>query len=287
MSRSKPPHQQPAGVIVVRQSGDHGWVFGYPRISDEVDAELENAIDCMRCDPAAAKRILRRLIRDYPEHLDAYYHLALTWYHQGNLARAAAVWEAGTELALKFFPPGFSMKRARLEWGMLSNRPFLRLYHGYGLSLMRTGQIEPALEVFSNIVRLNPNDNQGARGLVVECSFALKRPKAVLALCNRYPSDAMEHLVYGLPLALFQLGRLPRAATAMRRALNLFPRIGEALLRSSHRPPKDLDEQRIRMGGADQAYLYWRDQGRSWRETPGALEFLRSALEKIAIRKEG
>lgn len=68
----------------------------------------------------------------------------------------------GIEFALRLFPSHFSMKRERLIWGLLDNRPFLRLYHSYGLSLMRQGEAEKALEVFGKFWTAKP----GAIGFV-------------------------------------------------------------------------------------------------------------------------
>jgi len=185
------------------------------------------------------------------------------------------MWKVGIEFALKFLPPNFSMNRDQLLWGFIENRPFLRLYHGYGLSLLRTRKVEEALQVFENILSLNPHDNQGARALVVECNFELNRPEVVLDLCNRFRNDGLEQLVYGRPLALFQLNRVAAAARAFRRAQKFYPRIAEELTKITHVPPEGCQEDRITLGGADQAYAYWKEFSKFWRKTPGALPFAR------------
>jgi len=264
-----------AGYIIIRQTGPQDWIFDFPRLTPEVQEEFHAAIDEMRDDPAYAKRVLRRLLRSYPEHIDACHHLALTWYWQGNSRKASEIWQQGSEFALKFFPPSFSMKRDRLAWGYIENRPFLRLYQGYGLSCLRLGKPLGALEVFENLLQMNSNDNQGNRGLAVECGFLLGNPEAVLRICDRYPDDAMEQLVYGRALALFLLKRFPEAQNALRNAVALFPLIAQELLKSRQQRPRDWDEQQITMGGKDQAYAYWQEHGKFWSGTSGALEWLR------------
>lgn len=76
----------------------------------------------------------------HPEHVDAYHHLALAYFRDGKARKAAEMWKVGIEFAQKFLPPTFSMKRDRLLWGFIENRPFLHLYHGYGLSLLRSSE---------------------------------------------------------------------------------------------------------------------------------------------------
>ena len=85
-------------------------------------------------------------------------------------------------------------------------------------------------------------------------------------------------MVYGGPLALFQLGRLKEAGRALNLAIKHWPLVAAELLKARHRKPQGTNERYVSLGGADQAYWYWRRQGKYWAETPGALEFLRKGL---------
>jgi tetratricopeptide (TPR) repeat protein len=269
----------PSGaIIILRQMAKHEWIFRLPRIGEEVDDRVEDGIDWMDADLKRSVSIFRKLIREYPEHIDAHHHLALTLDLMGRTDEAFELWEKAVTTALKFFPSHFSMEQDRLEWGHIENRPFLRLYHSFGLQLMKRGETENALDVFEKILTLNPNDNQGARGLAVECYFSLKRPEEVLSVCRQYPQDIKEQMLYGRPLALFQLSRVKEASKALDIAIENFPLIAIELLMTKHRKPKGAKAGYVTLGGADQAYLYWREHARYWTETPGAIEFLRERL---------
>jgi hypothetical protein len=65
------------------------------------------------------------------------------------------------------------------------------------------------------------------------------------------------------------------AARAFRRAQKFYPRIAEELTKITHVPPEGCQEDRITLGGADQAYAYWKEFSKFWRKTPGALPFAR------------
>ena len=119
----------------------------------------------------------------------------------------------------------FEMGRDLLPWAMLENRPFLRACHGLGLEYVERGEIEKALEMFNNILAVNPNDNQGARALVIDCYLCLNRPSDVLAVCDQYPGDGLEQVIYGRALALFQLGRRAEAEEALNDAIEFLPRV--------------------------------------------------------------
>ena len=251
------------------------WLITLPRITEEVDDRLEEGIDWIDADPNRAKSIFLGLIEEYPEHMDAYHHLALTLQQLGKDGEAFQAWKVAVDTALKFFPDHFSMEHDRLEWGFVENRPFLRLYHSYGLQLWDRGQTEDALEVFGVFVRLSPNDNLGARALAARCYLELKDPSGVLSICRQFKNDGMEHLVYGRALALFQLGKLKEAQKALGIATKCYPLIAAELLKTKHRKPKGVDQRRVTLGGPDQAYVYWQDHGKYWEETLGAIEFLR------------
>jgi hypothetical protein len=84
------------------------------------------------------------------------------------------------------------------------------------------------------------------------------------------------------PLALFQLKRVSEAAKALRFAKKIYPLVAQELIRETHVRPHGWQEDRITLGGADQAYAYWKEFGKFWRKTPGALAF----AGKIAREKQ-
>jgi hypothetical protein len=56
------------------------------------------------------------------------------------------------------------------------------------------------------------------------------------------------------------------------------PLIAKELLKTKHRKPKGADQRYVTLGSPSQAFLYWKQQGAYWVETPGALDFLRNRL---------
>lgn len=265
-------------IIILRHIEKHEWIFELPRITEQVDERLEEGIDWMDANLRRSESIFRKLIAEYPEHIDAYHHLGLTLEQVGRTDDAFHTWEQAVTTAFNFFPPHFSIQRDRLQWGFVENRPFLRLYQAYGLQLVKRGATEEGLEVFENLLSLNPNDNQGARASAVGCYFELKQPEGVLSVCKQYPDDAMEHLVYGRALALFQLGKLKQSGSALDLAIKSFPLIATELLKTNHGKPKAADERHVTLGSQEQAYLYWEEQGKHWTKTPGAVDFVKSHL---------
>src|SRR2546422_597890 len=163
----KHKRELPDSLIILRQTYNHEWTFALPRINLEVDEELYEGIDWLEAGNfERAEAIFRKLIKKYPEHLDAYHHLALAIDQRGDGEQATQIWQKAVDLGLKAFPSHFSMQTERLSWGWLDNRPFLLAYHGLGLKLMQRGETEKAVAVFNNLLSINPEDNLGVRAFV-------------------------------------------------------------------------------------------------------------------------
>ena len=270
----------PEGSLVVTQVGEREWMFEYPRLEWETLEVLHTAIDEWHMgDVGSAEDRYRQLVGDYPEFIDAHHHLALLLGETGRGEEAFQLWQDVVELGLDCLPGEFEMGRDSLSWLILENRPFLRAYHALGLEYLGRGEVERALEIFNNMLAMNPGDNQGVRALVVDCNFRLDRPADVLAVCDRYPDDGMEQLMYGRALALYQLGRKAEAEEALNQAIEFLPLVAKELAKILHTRPREVRPGYITHGGADQAYYYRAEQGQHWENTPGAIEFVRDRQE--------
>jgi tetratricopeptide (TPR) repeat protein len=273
-------HRHPEKTIVCKPLNDQQWAFEYPRISRETQEEFHAAIELRRAGYIAeAEAEYRRLVAEFPEFIDAHHHLAMLLSETGRHEEAYEIWQLVAALGLQALPEAFEIGWDRLPWFVLENRPFLRAYHGLGLAHYDRGDIERALEIFENLLAMNPSDNQGMRALAIDCYFEQGDPESVLEICHRYPEDGLEQVVYGRALALYQLGHKAEAEAALCDAIEWLPLIAKELVKERHRRPKDFDPHRILQGSANQAYFYWRDQGRHWKNTPGALAWVQSSLQ--------
>lgn len=268
-------NQIPPNSIRVVPFFKNEWTFEYSRLDDRVYDMFRGALNDFETGKLAkAEKNLRLLLEGYPEFIDAYQHLAILLDGTRRHNEARRLWEVAAKIGQDAFPPAFKRGRHRLPWGILENRPFLRVSHSWGLQLLEDGKPEEALSVFKDMLAMNPNDNQGIRALAINCHFRLRQPEQVLAVCKRYPHDTVEDVLYGRPLALLQLGRERDARSALLEAIRILPLVGKELVKKTHRPPKGPSLDYVTHGGADQAYYYWINNGKYWENTEGALELL-------------
>jgi hypothetical protein len=130
------------------------------------------------------------------------------------------------------------------------------------------------------LLALNPHDNHGFRGTVVNQWLFDGNDESVLEIVKNYPQDAQPEIPYGQVLALYRLQRLEEAQTALGVAMEDLPKVVHYLTAKRVRKPK-LDPMGVIFGGDDQAWLY-RDEIRDlWLETPGAIDWLTQTAKQI------
>ncbi len=115
--------------------------------------------------PGAAEAYYREALRVDPGHADAWVHLGNLRFDEGELDEALSHYERGQEAA-EARVIGDPARYPRPFWLDLDSRPFMRALHGCALCLWRLGRVDEARQVFTWMLDLNPNDNQGARFLL-------------------------------------------------------------------------------------------------------------------------
>lgn len=163
-------------------------------------------------------------------------------------------------------------------WGCLETRPYMRARHHLGLELDSAGRPAEAAEVYVDMLRLNPNDNQGVRYLLLDLLILLGRHEEAAELIKQYVNDGAAHWLYDVALLAFRTGGDgPAAREARFEALAQNPH-APAYLLGRKRIPKDLPEY-IGWGDASEAAAYAHHCRRLWRATPGALDWLAAGVE--------
>jgi len=84
-------------------------------------------------------------------------------------------------------------------WSHVEARDFMRLLHELAIVMEESDDIEGAVDTYSEMIRLNPGDNQGVRGDLLHHLIILNRPAETKALLKRF-RDCLEfdtNLAYG------------------------------------------------------------------------------------------
>lgn len=168
----------------------------------------------------------------------------------------------------------------RMAWMFAENRSALRSLARLVALYLRSGDETTAMDRAVQMLALNPHDNHGFRGMVVNQWLSDGNDDPVLEIAKNYPQDAQPEIPYGKVLALYRLQRPEEAQAALGAALEDLPKVAHYLTAKRVRKPK-LDPMGVTFGGDDQAWLYRAEMRDLWLETPGAIDWLKQAVKRI------
>jgi len=159
-------------MLKLWQVGRHKWEFVHPEGYDDTLEELDSGCDLYRdgCFKEA-EGIFKATVEEIPDHLDGLHHWALIKKALEDPSKAIKLWKQAVSMGRRAFPQSFISGEDLLLWGFLGNRPFLRVLHGLGLAIFQTGDVKAANEIFLELLKLNPGDNQGVRVNAIESFF--------------------------------------------------------------------------------------------------------------------
>ena len=237
---------------------------------DEIGREFIDKITVM-----AAKNMLK----EEPLLFEATILLSKFAYENNETRGAINILENSIDEAKKVFPKDFSMGEDLLPWGFLDNRPYLSLLAEHASLIEAFSGCQKAIPLYEEIISLNPNDNQGIRDILTTAFLKTGQLENLLKLDQKYPDDMMIGLQIGTILALYKLNKLDEAQKRIKKLKSRFKIAFEEILKSEHPQPK-ITPGRVLMGGEDEAWFYWEDQGTMWMATNGAREFLREKLDE-------
>jgi tetratricopeptide (TPR) repeat protein len=159
--------------------------------------------------------------------------------------------------------------------GILETRPYMRARKGLAECLYDMGRYDEAIPHFKEMLRLNPNDNQGNRDVLAACYLAASENLQALELLNKYPEGITANWNYTHALVQFRLhGISEEANKALQVAVANNPNVPE-YLRGLKRMPREKPSH-YGIGSIEEAVVYAELYCNCWKSTPGALDWLAS-----------
>lgn len=161
-------------------------------------------------------------------------------------------------------------------WGILETRPYMRARAGLGECLWDLGEREAAIGHYRDMLRLNPNDNQGLRWSLADWLLAVEEHDALEELLADYEGDAFADWPYTRTLLSFRQSDEAGARDAVRKAWKANPHVPDLLLGITFLPAEPADNYVL--GSPEEAEIYVARAAQNWRATRGAIEWLDKAV---------
>jgi len=229
-------------------------------------------------EPSPTKRIelACQTLRIYPDSADAWNILA---EESSSPEEALECYRKGMEAGQRHLGRKFFRENKGMFWIIIETRPFMRAKFGYAHTLHKSGRHKEAIREYKELLELNPNDNQGARFLLVLAYLELKEYRAADKLMNEtYADDISAEFNYNRLLTEYEMrGITPALNRLFRIAMQLNPHIPDYLT-GKKRIPRKMPEI-IVVGDTTEAAAYADDHLHLWRERPELLAWVDDRLQ--------
>ncbi|MEI8373448.1 MAG: tetratricopeptide repeat protein [Planctomycetota bacterium] len=170
-----------------------------------------------------------------------------------------------------------------LFWLDQRTRPYMRARLGLAQCLWESGQRVQAVEHYAEMLRLNPNDNQGVRYLLLGALVDLDRDDDAQRLIQRYDQEGSADWNYTTALLAFRReGDSAISRSLLWAASHMNQYVPSYLVGNKSMP--SLPPSSVRLGGEDEAISYATQFLCTWRNSVGAIPWLRKTL-KIPLPK--
>lgn len=158
-------------------------------------------------------------------------------------------------------------------WGILETRPYMRARAGLAECLWASGKHDEAIEHDKDMLRLNPNDNQGIRDLLMPRLIERGKDQEAEVLFREYHDDGMASWAYGRVLLDFRkMGDSDISRKSLKAAIKKNKHIPAYLL-GRKKMPQSLPEY-YSPGAETEAMFYVKENLKAWKTTSGALGWL-------------
>ncbi len=242
-------------------------------IPSTASTPLERAEDLMyEAFEARGRRqiqLARRALALSPDCADAYVILAERAWDVNEQVRLYSDGVAAGERALgrEFFD-----EHAGRFWGLVEARPYLRARSGLAQALDASGRVAEATEHYREILRLDEEDHQGVRYLLLSLLLREGADDEVGSLLERFGDEPTALSRYRQVLSTWRRGDRREAQRLLRRAIRANPLVPAYLTGRRELPDEPVETYTI--GSPGEAVLCAEELGPAWQRAPGALDWL-------------
>jgi tetratricopeptide (TPR) repeat protein len=173
-------------------------------------------------------------------------------------------------------------------WGILETRPYMRSRADLMQCLWDAGAYDEAIGHARELLKLNPNDNQGIRYILIAYLAGLGRYDDLDKFMNGrgYRNDCATDWLYTRVLLSFvKNGDTEESRRELADALEMNFHVPKYL--TEKKPIPRILPDSITMGGEDEAFCYADTNISAWKKAPGALDWLKAQARIKTISRGG
>ena len=226
-------------------------------------------------DPRRRVKLANDALALSPDCADAYVVLA---EEAPTRKQRLELCEKGVAAGERALGPDFFQQHTGHFWGILETRPYMRARHELANSLWAACRRDEAIQHLQDMLRLNPGDNQGLRYILASFLLFLDRDDDLERLLVQFAEDGMADFAYTRALLAFRKhGDTKESRESLQAALKTNRHVSEILL--GLKPPQAGQPSYFSPGDENEAMTYLRGNMANWKDTPGAISWLRGIVQ--------
>ena len=220
-----------------------------PRIGfEKVKEALELDSDCIE-----AYEFLGN-VNDFPPISDAFY-------------------EKGITIGRKKFGAKYFKENKGHFWLLHETRPFMRCLYFHANCLYEMNKTQESIEVFEEMIELNPNDNQGVRDQLLLYLIEVEDKNKFIKYDKQYKNDQMTFALFNRALfAFINEGETKNSETLLRKALLQNKYVAKKVISKSD---SIFESDGYTLGSEEEADYYLSHSKRIWESKLGAKDWLK------------
>jgi tetratricopeptide (TPR) repeat protein len=257
--------------------------FISPIVRYHADEEAQNFVyDAWDAESVPQKfALLSQALRIFPfsvDALNAWANLYRVAFDPPEFVKAETTYQMALTSARLLWPN--LENQEKIEWGHLEHRPLLRTYHGLGVIQKELGKHREAVEKFQFLLKVIPNDNQGARQILFETLIQMGEYQQAEQVAEKHANgrnstEAFVH--YGFVLIDFLRFKAGECTE-----MDLQETLARALQHNNYVPllllgdlPLPEEPTHVPPGGLEEATSIVLECKPVWERTPGIIEWFR------------
>lgn len=259
---------------------------------DEFDYKPESPIEQAQYimwdafdEPSAKKRVAlaEKALDISPDCADAYVLLAED--RSRSIEEELELYRKGVEAGRRALGEQALKDPETHFWSELKTRPYMRAMNGLACTLHSDGQIGQAIDLWQELLRLNPRDNQGIRMLLAPALVEADRLAEAEEILKQFDGDGSAHMLYSWALCLFKKhGDGPLALRALKDAIAENPHVIEYLCGLRKLPKEQADS--YSPGSPEEAHGYISVAIESWINAEGAIDWLAEIIRREVQKRQ-
>lgn len=151
----------------------------------------------------------------------------------------------------------FNKENAGHFYGIFETRPYIRGLYLKANYLILDGKFKQAIDVCKEILRLNNNDNIGARYLLMAIYAYLEEEQLMLNLYKKYPAEDLE-MLFPLFILYYKLGNDKKAIDCLKRISNANPDFIK-YFKGTMKLNKNIPDSHYCKGDASEVIMYFKE----------------------------